>query len=319
MSQQVVGFTSEYFDALDGEKIYLQTWPGSQPTLKGVIQVAHGMGETADYYTEFSQEANKAGFAVYILEARGHGRTAGDVALPEYKEKAGDIGVNGFQKMRDDQFVLTQRIKAAHPGIPVFLLAHSMGSVVARLYVQSYGSDISGLILTGASSASAGTDELLKIIEREIEANGWKATAKDAFEAIFRNLNMQFEPVKTQLDWITSDQSMIEASLKLPYTYILFNNQFYYFSFLAQKEIAKAENLDKIPKSLPVFLLSGDKDIITDNGTVTRTQYEQFKQVGLTDVQYKLYKDQRHSILREVNRCEVFSDIFEWLESHIQK
>lgn len=306
-----------FYEAIDGSKIYAKHLPPKNKAVKGIIQIAHGLGETADYYEDFSSTANEAGFAVYINEARGHGRTAGDISLPEYKEKAGDAGHDGFSKMTEDMYSLTQIIKREYPDVPVFLLAHSMGSIVARLFSFKYGSEIRGLILTGAPSESGNTDELLDMIEKEIEKNGLKASCNDTFNAMFSNVNKRFEPVQTVLDWVTSDTEMAEASLKLPYTYILFNNEFYRDFLLAKKEVHKKTNLVKTPKTLPIYLLSGDNDFVTGDGKYTLKQYRIYEETGLEDVQYKIYENKRHSLLREVNRTEVANDILNWIAARI--
>lgn len=316
LSEESIEF---FYESIDGEKIFAKHWPSKNEAVKGIIQIAHGLGETAHYYEEFSRNAVRSGFAVYIHEARGHGRTAGDVHSPEYPKKAGDVGVNGFVKMRDDMVVLTQIIKNEHPHVPVYILAHSMGSVIARLYSFTYGNEIDGFILTGAPSASSHTDALLAAVEQEIRENGLKAPCKDTFRVMFRDVNTQFEPVMTELDWITSDRAMIEASLKLPYTYVMFNNEFYKYFLLSLKEMEQERNINSIPKELPIYLLSGSKDSITENGSITETQCRLYKKAGIKDVRYKIYENKRHSILRETNRVEVTEDILHWIDVHIKK
>lgn len=306
-----------FYQSKDGEKIYAKYWTSAKEKPRGVIQVAHGLGETADYYREFSMIAVGLGFAVYISEARGHGKTAGNIELPEYGEKAGNIGADGFRMMRDDLHALTLIIKAQHQDVPVFLLGHSMGSVVARLYSFEYGSEIKGLINTGAPFDSIDTGYLLQVVEKEIKEYGLKVSSRETFNELFSNVNQPFEPVETQLDWITSDKEMIRESLNLPYTYIPFNNEFYKYFLLALIEIQKDVNINSISKRLPILLISGDKDVVTGYGSDISAQSEKYKQAGIEDVQVKIYKDKRHSILREVNREEVTYDILNWIISHI--
>ncbi|WP_094606737.1 hypothetical protein SPSIL_011600 [Sporomusa silvacetica DSM 10669] len=167
------------YESHDDVSIYARQWPVEKEKIKGVIQVAHGLGETADYYQEFSENAIKAGFAVYINEARGHGRTAGDITSPNYREKAGDIGENGFAKMKEDLHAYTGIIQNQYPVIPIFLLGHSMGSAVARLYAFDYGSEINGLITTGTLFDSLELDYLLQIAAQEIKERGLKAPCQD--------------------------------------------------------------------------------------------------------------------------------------------
>jgi alpha-beta hydrolase superfamily lysophospholipase len=77
------------------------------------------------------------------------------------------------------------------------------------------------------------------------------------------------------------------------------------------------KNIDKIPKNLPVLLISGDKDPVGKNGKSVKTVYNDFQKSGLKNVEMKLYEDARHEILNELNNDEVFSDIIEWLEEMV--
>jgi alpha-beta hydrolase superfamily lysophospholipase len=310
--------TNYYFlNTPDGERIYVEAWLPEPSLTRGVIQLVHGLGETTSYYSEFGYAALQSGFAVYILEARGHGRTAGEINSPDYALKGGDIGENGFPQLRDDQYLLTRKIKSAHTGRPVFLLGHSLGSVVSRYFAYLYGSEIDGLILTGAPAATPRINEFLKIAEHEIQEKGPKTASKATFEAMFAELNRPFEPATTPLDWITSDKEMIVFSLEQPYTYVLFNNQFYQNYLVALKEVDREQNLARLPLTLPILLLSGSADVVTENGGLTLALFNKYRQVGLKDLQYRLYNGRRHSILREINRGEVFSDIFGWLEERL--
>lgn len=307
-----------YYSAVDGEMIYAKHWPVDKEFIKGTIHILHGLGEISEYYEEFSRIANHEGFAVFINEARGHGRTAGDVTSPYYKNKAGDIGREGFTCMYEDARVLTRLIKSEYRNKPVFMLGHSMGSVTARLYSAHYGENIDGLILTGALSIPDNINALQAAADNEISRNGLRAPCSDTFSMFFKNVNKQFEPVDTELDWITSDREMIEVSLKLPYTYILFNNGFYKSLLVKLVEVNKSENISKSPVNLPVYLLSGGKDSITDNGRKTEILFEAYKNAGFNDLQYKIFENCRHSILREKNRIEVAHDILNWCKSHIK-
>lgn len=253
---------------------------------------------------------------MYIHEARGHGRTAGDVHSPDYKRKAGDIGDDGFHTMAEDIYNLSRIVKEEWPELPLFILGHSMGSIVAQLYAAKYGDDVDGLVLTGVPSAFP-SDQLLHIVYEEIKTNGPGAPSQAAFYELFKDVNKPFEPVKTELDWITRDHELIQESLALPYTYVLFNNRFYRDFLLAVKETQDPLTIGKIPKSLPVFFLSGDQDVVTRNGAGVVETSGLYRRQGIENAEYKLYREARHSLLRELNRNEIADDILEWITSKI--
>ena len=72
-----------------------------------------------------------------------------------------------------------------------------------------------------------------------------------------------------------------------------------------------------VPKELPIYIFSGEKDPVGNNGKGIVKLYETYQGVGLTDVTYKLYKDGRHEMLNETNRDEVMSDVIAWLDAHL--
>ena len=314
MKQEAENF---YFDTSDGQRIFVKHWHAAGDHADGTIFIAHGLGETADYYDEFSDRASALGFDVVIPELRGHGRTAGDVNSATYSLSGGNPGANSLHKMAEDLHVLTDKAEKDNPGKPVFLLGHSMGSVVAQLFAFTYGKQLNGLLLTGVPSVENAPD-LLKLIDTEISERGRKAPCRDTFHAMFDSVNKPFDPVKTELDWITSDEESIRQSLELPYTSILFNNEFYRDFLVALTETAAPDGWNNVPKELPVTLLCGGSDVMTQNGKRIIERVTELRALGIRDVQFNIYPNLRHSILRERGRVEVMDDILRWIQLRLK-
>lgn len=300
---------SIYFTSFDGTKIYAKQWLSSKIEKRGLIIIAHGLGETADYYDEFSSEAIKYGFDVAIPEARGHGNTAGDVNSPNYLSVSGNPGMDSLHNMARDLFVLTQLMQKGCQQRPVLLLGHSMGSIVGQLYAQMYSNQLFGLILTGLPFIEK-VNELINTVNKEIKLRGLKAPSIETFNEMFSGVNTPFEPIKTDLDWITSDDNLIDEMLSLPTTSVLFNNEFYRDFLLAYLETKKLNN---IKKSISILLLCGGMDVISQYGKGLKEQYDIFTKNEIKDVSFKIYDNLRHSILRETMRKEVTNDILEWI------
>ena len=297
-----------YFSSFDGTTLHVKHWYSNRSQKKGLILIAHGLGETSDYYDDFCAEAINYGFDVVIPEARGHGKTAGD--------NGGNPGKDSMHNMAEDLNALLQYIKKDNPYDKVVLLGHSLGSVVAQLFALKYSEELIGLVLTGIPYLD-NTNELLAIVNREIASRGLKAPCMNAFQTIFSDINKPFEPVKTDLDWITSDENMVKESLALPYTFVLFSNEFYRDFFKSVIETNETANWHNISGSCSILLLSGAMDVMGQYGRSIKEKYAQLTTIGIKNLRYKIYESLRHSILREVSRQEVIRDILEWIRLRI--
>ena len=309
-----------YFKDRQGINIFTKKWyPPENQKIYGVIQIAHGMGETSDYYSEFSEQISKSGFIVYINEARGHGRTAGDISNPSYEINAGYMGHDGINWMVEDLNILTDIIKNQNPNLPIFLLGHSLGSVLAQIYAYKYGNNLNGIIYSGTTGPIE-KSQIRKFIEiANIEASnlGRKAPSVDAANAFFEHWNDQFQPSRTDYDWLTRDNDMLDETLNSPYAAINYKVGYYVDFFNSLINLHEESFIDKIPKRLPVLSISGSKDSFGNNGEGIIKLFQLYKKHGLEDTTYKIYENGRHEMLREINRNEVIEDIKNWLYDHI--
>ena len=301
---------SFYFTSGDGGRIFAQHWAADAP--RGLIQIAHGLGETAEYYREFAGSAVRRGFDVYVSEARGHGRTAGDVRSPDYRKKAGTVE-GGIEQIVRDLHQMSGIAGERSGALPLFLLGHSMGAVAAQLYAARYGGELAGLVLTGVVSG-LDTGRLTEAADAEIAARGPHAPSRDVFRMLFGDLNRPFEPARTPVDWITGDAELAAQTMAMPYTNVLFDNAFYRSFLLAVGRTQAPGFAACLPKELPVLLLGGADDVMSDGGGSVRRLYEACGRAGMADREFRIYEGQRHSILRDTGRARVAKDILDWME-----
>lgn len=174
------GSSNFWFDGFGGKSLYATLHLPNRPKPKALVQIAHGMRESTAYYSEFCVFLASAGYAAVVHDARGHGRSAGEPNSPSYRRQAGDTGEHGFPLMVEDLYVLGDIVRGQFPGVPVFLLGHSMGSVLARLYAAKHGGDLAGLLLSGTCGPAhpIRTRALLEAAEREARLHGAKASPK---------------------------------------------------------------------------------------------------------------------------------------------
>src|SRR5438046_6055469 len=132
------------FESDDGLAIACLKW-GNSRDVRGVVQIAHGLGEHIGRYAELAETLTQAEFVVYGNDHRGHGLTA------KPSGSFGDFGPGGFDQLVEDMVSLRVIAKNEHPGKPYILLGHSLGSFAAEQFVLDHGHSIDGLVLSGSS------------------------------------------------------------------------------------------------------------------------------------------------------------------------
>lgn len=292
MSQQN-GYREFGFRGADGAGIAAYAWDTDQPP-RAVIQLAHGMGEHARRYAPAVAPLVAAGYPVYANDHRGHGRTA---ASPG---ELGDFGPGGFPAVVDDMLRLTGIIRRNHPGLPVVLLGHSMGSFAAQLYAVDHHDRIDALVLSG----SAALDEL-------------GAAAAEAGEQGLEAFNAPFEPARTPYDWLSRDPSVVDAYIADPLCGFSVNEASTLSMFGAAGRLADPAALVGIGSDLPVYVFSGEQDPVGGNLAFVQTLLRRYREAGLTRVEQDFYPGGRHEMLNETNRDEVCRNLLAWLDDNI--
>jgi alpha-beta hydrolase superfamily lysophospholipase len=277
--------------------------------VKAVVLLAHGMAEHILRYEEVAHFLVAEGFIVYGHDHRGHGAS---VMAPD------DLGFfadeNGFEKVVEDMHAVTSLVKEQHPGLPIFLLGHSMGSFIVRRYIQLYGEQVAGAILSGTGGnpglmGKAG----LALAKWEMQRKGRRTPSPLMDKMIFGKFNASFAPARTAFDFLSRDVQMIDRYIADSRCGFICSSGFYADLIGGTLLIARSEEIAKIPRDLPVYLIAGDQDPVGNHGKGVAEVFRSFKARGMTDVQLTLYEGARHEVLNEINRLEVYEDILRWL------
>jgi len=293
------------FTDRDGLEIFVYRWlPGREP--RAVLQIAHGAVEHGARYGRFAEYLSERGFAVYAPDHRGHGKTAGTM------ERAGKAGDDGWNGIVSDFAELTSQIRDEYPSAPLFVLGHSMGSIVAQQYMQEYPQGLAGVILSGSWGTLGDTDQLVAAVETAIATEGRDGPSMLLAE-MFGSFNEPFGG-PTGFEWLSRDQDEVQKYVDDPWSgSFAFSNGFVLDFFNAMNEIWKPEREERIPVSLPVLVASGDKDPAGGFSATTQVLVDRYRMVGLRDLTVKFYPDARHEILNETNRAEVQDDMYQWM------
>jgi alpha-beta hydrolase superfamily lysophospholipase len=312
-SEVAVKESSYIHTASDGKAIFVRKWlPNGKP--KAVLLVVHGMAEHSGRYSRLAACMTASNWAVYAPDCRGHGRTAGTGELGYLADR------NGFSRVRDDLREIALEAAAEVGGAPLFLFGHSMGSLLAESYIMSYGSDLSGCVLSGLLCPFP---PLLLAFGKTIAAlgslfKGARSPAKLLHRIGYNSSNKDFEPVRTPADWLSRDSSEVDAFIADPLCGFICSFGFYRDLLSGFSSVyKKSRSLSRIPKALPLFILSGAEDPLGGAVGFVPLFAERLKTAGVQDVETRLYPGARHEILNETNREEVQDDIRRWLESRL--
>ncbi|GAA0739545.1 lysophospholipase [Clostridium oceanicum] len=304
--------TAFTFQGQENKNIYVYKWD-TDKDVKGIVQIAHGMAETAARYERFAKYLNKNGYIVYANDHRGHGKSVNNI------KELGYLGENnGFASMVEDMNTLNNIIKEKeHNKLPIYLFGHSMGSFLSQKYIEVYGEDLKGVILSGTNGKQGSIINLgILVAKLEMKIKGRKHKSKMLDNLSFGGYNKTFKPNRTNFDWLSRDEKEVDKYVDNKYCGTVFTSSYFYDFLKGLKSIWREENINKINKTLPIFILAGDKDPVGDSGKGIINLYNLYKNIGIEDVEYKLYKGGRHEMLNEINRDEVFEDINKWLSVH---
>jgi alpha-beta hydrolase superfamily lysophospholipase len=278
-----------YVSSSDGLRIVYYRWP-APGSARAVVQIAHGLGEHALRYAHLAAFLNDAGFSVYANDHRGHGRTA------ESADSYGDFGECGWNAVVADTAQLTNIIKAREGELPVILLGHSMGSLVAQQYILDHSAELAGCVLSG----SAAPDLIAHLVE-EVGAGGLEA------------INTPFEPARTPFDWLSRDEAAVDAYIADPLCGFNMSERAQESARSAWERASDLEQLARIRSGLPIYILAGDADPVNQNLEALKPVAERYLAAGLFDVSEKYYAGGRHEMFNETNRDQAMRDLLLWL------
>lgn len=281
--------------------------------VKAVLQIAHGMVEFIERYENFAAYLNARGILVTGNDHIGHGASVNSKEEWGYFAKE-----NGNQVLYTDMHKLTEITKKRYPNVPYFLLGHSMGSFYTRQYLCEYGKELDAAIVMGTGYQPLMLVRAGRLITKIIALfKGWKYRSKFVDNMAFGGYNKKFEPSRTSKDWLTKDTAIVDQYLADPRCTFMFTLNGYYNMFTGISRLYDKKLLDKMPKELPVLFVAGADDPVGDFGEGVKRAAESFQAVGMKHVEVKLYPNDRHEILNETDREQVYEDLYVWLSDNM--
>ncbi|MBQ0015115.1 MAG: lysophospholipase [Oscillospiraceae bacterium] len=280
---------------------------------KAIFQITHGMAEYIDRYEDFIEALVNDGFVVYAHDHIGHGKSIND----NYP-----LGYFGLDNAEGNIFVkdckkLTDIAKSENPGLPVFFFGHSMGSFVARKYISLYGEDLAGAVICGTGGPNPAAGIAIALANAFIKIKGAKAPGTVINNVAFGSYNNKTDK-RTGFDWLTNKESIVDKYIADPLCGFCFSYQGFKDMLQMLKYINSKPCYNQTPANLPIFLIAGEQDPVGSYGKGVETVAAEYKK-GHNNVTLKLYPNDRHELLNELDKETVKADVINWCNNLLGK
>jgi len=283
------------YPAKDGTEIIGYRWdPAGQP--RGAVQLTHGMGEHVQRYGALARALTGHGLVAYGQDHRGHGGTARSA------DELGQLGPDGWTQLVGDIDLLVSRIHDEQPGLPLVLLAHSMGSFAVQQYLLDHSDRVDAVVLTGTTAL----DQLEPALDLD----------KPIDLAMF---NAAFEPARTEFDWLSRDEAIVDAYIADPRCGFGIDTDAAKDMFAGARRMADPGQVAAMRPDLPLYIAAGELDPVNANLALLNVLVGRYRAAGLTDVTLRTYPGARHEILNETNRDEVVASVLDWIDQVLSK
>ena len=301
------------FLSADGKtSIHAAVWIPAVP-VRAIVEVSHGVSEHILRYESLAAYLTERGFAVIGHDHLGHGSSVIPGAPRLY------LGPPGSWETATRDLDTCRRLARKRFGrLPLFLLGHSMGSFLARTYLIRYPGTVDGAILGGTGQMSPAVLAVGSALARaECRRLGETQISPLVERLAFGPYNKPFSPARTPYDWLSLDPSNVDAYLADPLcggipTVGLFRELLYGLRLIRDPQALRNMNL-----ATPVLFLSGAMDPVGGCGRGVQAAFRSFRRAGVRDVSLRLYPQLRHEILNEASREDVYQDLCQWLECHL--
>ncbi len=276
----------------------------------GAVQLVHGMNEYKNRYFDFMDYLAEQGFITVIHDNRGHGKSI------RSDDDLGFMFEDGGEGFVSDIAQLNGIVRELFPGLPCFMIGHSMGSLGARCFLKKHDSDINGLILLGSPSYSRFSGFVRAIQSALVQGDTGRFRNEKVYEISEKIFNKNFG--STPRSWICSRKEVVEAFNADPlcnYKYTL--NGYESLLYLLQQCYSR-KGWEVGNPGLPIRFISGRDDPVMISEKKFFTSVKKLENVGYESISHRLFDGMRHEVLNEKNNIVVYRDIaktlFSWID-----
>lgn len=290
-----------FINSVDEYKLCLHVFKHEKAT--AVVQIVHGMEEHQERYEKLAKILNEAGLSVVSSDMRGHGKDVDKNELGFFKKK------NGYFYLVEDQKVITNYIKKEFPNLPVYIFAHSMGTIITRVLLQENSEKYQKVVLSGYPNYQKGAELGVFIADTVKLFHGAKYKSKIIEKLGVGAFNTKIKNPKTKVDWVCANEKALQQYIDDPLCGIGFTCSAFSDLFNLVKLMHQVKLYKNVNKNLKFLFLRGIDDPCTGGEDGAKDSREVLKQAGFGKIKYIDYPGMRHEIINEKENQKVFSDI----------
>lgn len=275
---------------------------------KAVVQIVHGMEEHQERYERFAKFLNENGYCVVSSNMRGHGEDAKDLGF--FKDK------NGYKFLISDQVKITDYIKQNFNNLPVYIFAHSMGTIITRVLLQQHSKDYAKVVLSGYPFYQSGAKAGIFVTNLVKAFKGAKFKSKFVEKLSTGAFNKKIENPRTNLDWLSSNEKNVDEYIADPLCGIGFTVSAYNDLFQLVVKMHQSKNYNNVNTEMPLLMLRGVNDPCTGGEKGALDSRQILQKAGFKNISFIDYTGMRHEILNELDYTKVQNDILTFFNNN---
>lgn len=296
----------QWFSPVDNLNIHLVVAQPDEGEIKGVIQILHGMSEYIMRYRPMMEYFTSQGYVVAGNDHRGHGESVwSEDDLGYFYDDTG----TGIVR---DAVAITQYLKERFPGVPVTLFGHSMGTLVARVYLQKNDRLVDKVVLCGAPCKNALAPIALMLTSLITLIRGEKHRSKLLYSLSVGAFDKRFEAEGVSA-WLSKNKENVERYKEDPYCGYTFTCNGYRNLFLLLDNTYKRRYRLRNP-GLPIFFMAGADDPVIGSEKAWEKAQDALRNAGYENVDGKLYMGVRHELFNEEKPEKYYEDMLKFIE-----
>ncbi|MGN0650949.1 MAG: alpha/beta fold hydrolase [Oscillospiraceae bacterium] len=277
---------------------------------KAALMLSHGMCEYIERYREFAEFLCGNDIALCGSDHIGHGKSVTDDNMLGYFGEE-----HGYFNMVRDLNRMKKIMDRELPDIPHFLMGHSMGSLLARIFIAKYPHDWHGVILCGTAGGFVSTLPIRRVVDSMVNRRTGRYRHQRATELALGLFNIRNENHRTPNDWLSRDEANVDRFCNDPKCNFIFTLAGYRDLMNALMTCNSDTVIGNTPTELPLFFLSGGMDPVGEYGQGVRSAVIKYLERGC-EVSLKIYPEARHELIFELNRDEVMKNILDFIVRH---